>query len=41
MKHPLTVVAALFIPFVPTFAQVKSTENTLKLEEDSRARKRR
>ena len=33
MKHLLTVAAALFILFVPTFAQVKNSENTLKLVE--------
>ena len=33
MKHLLTVTAGLFILFIPTFAQVKNTENTLKLSE--------
>lgn len=33
MKQLLTVAAALFILFVPNFAQVKNTENTLKLAE--------
>ncbi len=33
MKYLLTVAAALLILFVPNYAQVKNTENTLKLAE--------
>jgi hypothetical protein len=33
MKHLLTITAALLILFVPNYAQVKNTENTLKLAE--------
>lgn len=33
MKYLLSATAALFILFVPNFAQVKNTENTLKLAE--------
>lgn len=33
MKHLLTIAAAIFILCIPSFAQVKNTENTLKLAE--------
>jgi hypothetical protein len=35
MKYLLTVAATLFVLFVPNYAQVKNTENTLKLGEGS------
>jgi len=39
MRYFLTVATALFILFVPNYAQVKNTENTLKLTEGQMAEK--
>ena len=39
MKYLITVAAALFILFVPNYAQVKNTKNTLKLAEGAAGEK--
>jgi hypothetical protein len=39
MKQLLTVVAALFILFIPSYAQVKNSENTIKLGEGQASEK--
>jgi len=39
MKYLLSVVVSLFILCIPNFAQVKNTENTLKLTEGQTSEK--